>query len=201
MRPFQRLLPHSSTNQKTLMSWFYGFSYMSMWGRRGAREFSLSLFLFGFVWFHSLSVICDWSSFLTCSWLPSLPLFNASFFLCLHSCQWIMIRPYLSKILTMSLQYMYVFTSYVMFFVLNCITTIHMMSLKDYHGFLRFLRNSMLWKKVDSRINWHNSGSSDYDGGLSLLWIVKFHNTYCHSFDLVYYLGKTKTERLCLYIT
>ena len=43
----------------------------------------------------------------------------------------ITIRPHLLKILTMCLQYMNVLPSYVMFFFLNCITTVHVMSLKD----------------------------------------------------------------------
>ena len=57
--------------------------------------------------------------FLTSSWLSPLPLLYASLSLYFHSCQWIMIRPYLSKILTMTLQYMYVLPSYMMFFLLN----------------------------------------------------------------------------------
>ena len=98
-----------------------GFCYVSMWGEGGQRVFSLSLL----VWlclFLSLSVIFDWSSpVFTCSPFSSLPLFNASFFLCLHSCQWIMIELYLSKILAF-FPINVCETSYSMYFLINSYT-------------------------------------------------------------------------------
>ena len=84
--------------------------------RRGAQRLRSLSFILLFLVFMIVSLsILNWPQ--TCT--LSLSSFIPSLSFPVIPCQWIMIELYLSKILTMTLQYMYVLPSYVMFFLLK----------------------------------------------------------------------------------